>query len=333
MPLADMMNELRGSVPKLPISFTKTLVNRAYNLIRSSNLWSFNLFESSWTSPPLINSGTVTATQGSAALTFDATAIAAINAAQAAQPYSLITQRQFRIGVGGIYSLIQYNSVTGAATLDRIFGDPGGAGLAYNIYQLYYTPPMLDFRTWISVRNPQMFIDLDLTTTRAEVDAMDPQRSWYQFPTRVVPYGIDVRGAGTGNASATLNYKMFELWGQPIQLFTYQCYGIRDGADLVNPSDTLPYAIPEELVLARAKDYAYEWAESNKDMTPRATGPDFKYLRGATMNEYKELLKRYRMKDKDFVDNWLTSRQLSPYAYRIGYYNTLSGVAGPSAQL
>jgi hypothetical protein len=327
MALLDMMSELRGSVPKLPISYCKTLVNRAYNLIRTSNLWSFNLFESSWISPPLITTGTVTVTQGSAAITFDATAIAAINAAQIAQPYSLITQRQFRIGIGGIYHIIAYNSITGAATLDRIFGDPGGAGLTFQIYQLYYTPPTLDFRSWLSVRNPQLFIDMNLDMTRSQLDQQDPQRSWYLFPTHVVPYGIDIRVG-----SATPGFKMFELWGQPIQTYTYQCYGIRNGVDLVNPADTLPYAIPEELVLARAKDYAYEWAEANKDMSPRSTGPDFKYLRGATMAEYVKLLIRYRQLDKDFVDNWLSSRIPNFGGNWHSYYNTISGTAGTQSQ-
>lgn len=333
MSFISMQSELRGSVPKLPISYCSTLINRAYKSIRLANLWSFNLFESSWITPPLINTGTVTTTQGLATITFDATAVAAINAAFLLSTYSFITQRQFRIGVGGIYSIIAYNNVTGAATLDRIFGDPGGSGQSYSIYQLYYTAPFRDFRTWVSVRNPQMFIDLDLTTTRAEVDAMDPQRSWYQFPTRVVPFGLDLRGAGTINQSATYLYPMFELWGQPIQLFTYQCYGIRNGADLSAPSDTIQPQIREETVMARAKDYAYEWAEANKDMSPRSSGPDFKYLRGATMAEYTALLQKDRQVDKDVIDNWITARMPGLAGRGNSYYNTISGYAGPYAQL
>lgn len=329
-----MRAELRGSVAKLPFAFTGTLVNRSYRTIRTNNLWSFNLFESSWISPAMVSIGTVTTTQGLATLTFDATAISAINASQIANPYSFITQRQFRNSqAGGIYSIISYNSVSGAATLDRIFADPGGAGQSYQLYQVYYAAPFADFRTWLSVRNPQMFIDMDLTTTRSEIDAMDPQRTWYQFPTRVVPYGIDIRGQGTSTPSATLGYPLFELWGQPIQPFVYQCYGIRNGADLVNPADTLPLQIPEELVMARARDYAYEWAEANKDMSPRSTGPDYKYLRGATMDDYKKLLQKYRQLDKDFIDNWLTAREPAFAARGIGYYNTLAGYAGPYAQL
>src|SRR5579859_4055477 len=102
MALGNMVSELRGSIPKLPFAFTKTLVNRAWRQVRESNLWSFQLFEANWISPPLVNTGTVTATPGSANITFNADAIAAIQAAQIAQPYSLITQRQFRIASGTI---------------------------------------------------------------------------------------------------------------------------------------------------------------------------------------------------------------------------------------
>lgn len=327
MALIDMMSELRGSVPKIPMAFTKTLINRAWRTVRESNLWSFNLFESSWITPPLINAGTVTATQGLANLTFDATAIAAINAAQIAQPYSLITQRQFRIAVGGIYNLITYNPSTGAATLDRPFADPGGVGVVYQIYQLYYPAPYADHRAWFSVRNPSMFVDLDLTTTRTSIDAMDPQRTWYQFPTRVVAYGRDLR---TG--SATLGFPLFELWGQPVSPFVYQCYGCRMGTDLVNASDTLPQPLGEDLILPKARDFAYEWAEANKGTTPRNVGSDFKFLRKEANDEYLKMLKQYRRQDKEFVLNWFVTRQKMLGGRGLGYYNTLAGTAGPYGQ-
>lgn len=325
-----MMSELRGSVPKLPFSFTKTLINRAYGTIRNANLWSFQLFESAWISPPPINGGTVTVTQGDPDITFDADAVTAINAAQASSPYSFITTRQFRIGTGGIYNLVAYDGTTGAATLDRMYADsPSGAGQSYTVYQVYYVPPYADFLTWKSVRNPSMFLDLGLDMTRAEVDARDPQRSWYQFPTEVVPFGVDTRGTGTDNASATLGYPLFELWGQATTPFAYQCYGIRRGPDLSAPSDTLPFAIPEHLVLAKARRYAYEWAEANKEMSPRSQGPDFRFLMGATEEEYKKELTKYRRQDKELVDNWFSTRAVPWGSRMFAYYNSIAQVAGP----
>lgn len=326
-----MQSELRGSVPKLPFSYSQTLINRAWRFVRESNLWSFNLIDWSWISPTIVTSGTITVTQGSAAITFDATAIAALNAA--ATTYSLITQRQLRAGVSagisGIYNIIQYNSTTGAAILDRIFADPGGVGLSYQVYQVYYTAPVQDFMVLLSARNMSMFLDMIVTQSRQFLDEADPQRSFYQFPTHVVPFEIDYRGAGTANASATLGYPMFELWGQPVSPYTYQCYGLRRGVDLSLPSDTLPFSVSEDLILAKARRYAYEWAEANKDMTPRATGPDFKFLSGLAEDEFKKELIKCRKNDKEFVDSWFSVR--SPGLATLGhsYYNTLAGTAGP----
>src|SRR5208282_4144894 len=111
MPFQNMQAELRGAVPKVPFSFCATLVNRAWKEVRERNLWSFNLFESAWITPPLVNAGTVVTVQGLTTVTFDATALAALNAASTT--CSIITQRQFRIGVGGIYNIIAFNSGTG----------------------------------------------------------------------------------------------------------------------------------------------------------------------------------------------------------------------------
>lgn len=324
MSFSSMAAELVGSLPKLPYTYALTLINRAWKEIRESGLWSFNLYEQSWITPPIINAGTVAVTQGLNTLTFDATAIAAINAAQAAQPYSLITTRQFRIAVGGIYNLVTYNPGTGAATLDRIWGDTGGQ-LAYTIYQVYYVPQFADHLRWMSVRNPIMFLWLNLTMTREELDARDPQRLWYAWPTDVVPWGRDTR---TG--SSTLGYPLYELWGQPVNPFTYQCYGLRKGTDLVNPGDTLPSAVGEDCVLARTRWYAYEWAEANKDMAPRASGPDFRFLMEKADKDYIRLRTMYRRQDRELVDNWFSIRGLTVPIFSLGHYNTMSGTAGPA---
>jgi hypothetical protein len=336
MALADMMAELRGSIPKLPFAYTKTLVNRAWKETREQNLWSFNLFESAWISPPMINAGTCSVLQGSTTVTFDPL-LATPALIAGSTNYSLITQRQFRggslAGISQIYNIINWNPGTGVATLDRIYADGNIVNGAYSVYQVYYTPPMIDFLGWLSVRNMVMFLDMNITTTRAQIDEWDPQRSWYQFPTHVVPVSTDLRGAGTLTPSATLGYPLFELWGQPVNPFSYACYGMRRGTDLSAPTDTLPTQVPQELVMAKARYYAYEWAEANKDMSPRSQGPDFRFLMGQSEKVYQDLLKKYRRQDKEFVDNWFSIRYQGRFPFAYGYYNTLAGVAGPYTQM
>lgn len=333
---ASLQAELRGVVPKIPYSLTGTLINRSYRDIRTKNLWSFNILEFAWITPPPLTTGGCTFTTGSTSITFDATAIAAIASWQSANPYVLVTQAQIRAGnVAGlsqIYNIIAYNSGTGVATLDRIYADPSGSDVSYTLFQAYYVPPVSDFLTFLSVRNMQMFLDLDLTKTKAEIDARDPQRSWYQFPTVVVPWGTDTRGQGTATPSSTLGFLLYELWGIAVTPFSYDCYGIRKGKDLVNPTDTLPFQIHDDTVIALAKYYAYEWAEANKGLEARTAGPDFRFLMQSALTEYKDHLARDRREDAEAVRNYFSLRQPDLGRSYYSYYNTIAGVAGPYSQ-
>lgn len=331
MAFLDMRTELRGQVPKLPFEFTKTLINRAYTDLRRQNLWSFQLFEGQWIAPPQVAStGTVTTVQGSSSVTFDATATAAINALAASQPYSLITQRQFRIASGGIYNIWAWNSSTGVATLDRWYGEPSLTASQFSIFQCYYVPivansPIRDFRTWISVRDMQNFVDLYTERYQMrDIDVQDPQRTWYGIPSDVIPYQDD-----QNPTSPTYGSLMFFLWGIPTFNVNYQLYGIRHGVELVKPTDILPYVIGQDVVMARAKYYAYEWAEANKDTTPRNQGPDFKFLMGSANKEYSELFRKYRQLDRDRVDHWFATRTRSNYSKWLAFFNSQAGVASP----
>lgn len=322
-----MYSELSGAVPKIPIDYCKTLVNRAWADVRRKNLWSFQLFEGNWVSPGLINAGTVTATVGLTTVVFDATASAAISAVALSGPFPTnIIQRQFRIGLSTIYNIWAY-SVDGGGivtlTLDRPYADSGGAGQTYIILQCYYAAPMQDFLCWINVRDIINFNDLDFWTNRYEIDLRDPQRTIFYLPTNCVYYQQD-----QNPASQTYGVPMFELWGQPSYILTYQLYGIRKGTALVNDNDNLPSAIGEDAVMALARMYAYEWAEAQKGDMPRNAGSDFRFLTQLAKAEYDRLSKDYRRQDKELVDNWFAVRRNRSWLGNLdGYYNSISNSA------
>src|SRR5208282_271815 len=107
--------------------------------------------------------------------------------------------------------------------------------------------------------------------------------------THVVPYQLDLNPA-----SATYRYMLFELWGQPSFVLTYQLAGIRKGTGLlVNPSDTIPPQLGEDCVMSLARYYAYQWAEVSNDR--RAGG-----------GLYNRLLREYRLQDRSLADNFKT---------------------------
>lgn len=325
-----MQYELRAQVPKIDPTFARTLINRGWKTVREANLWSFQLFEGQWIAPPQYVGASCTVTQGSATVTLSTADSTNLAAFLVGQNYSLITQRQFRVGASGIYNIWGYTPGTNATlTLDRWYGEPSSTSIGFRIYQSYYVPQAFnaalpDFRSWLTVRDIQNFRTLFVTRyNRRDLDVQDPQRTWFGIPTDVVPYQID-----QNPNSASYRLFMYELWGAPTYSWNYQLLGIRKGLDLVNPTDTLPPQVTQETVIAYAKYFAYQWAEANKDMSPRSSGPDWKFLMGAAQKEGQELMKRDRRADRETVDNWFLEHRLGR-VWPEAHYTTQSGYANP----
>jgi hypothetical protein len=325
MPYLEMSQELLGMVPKLPLPLAETLINRAWKDVRRQNIWSFQLYDGPlWVTPALITAGTCTPTLGLSTVTVDVAAAAAINAI--VPPAPLVTKRQFRVAAGTIYNIWGWDGIN-TLTLDRAYGEVTPAASAYQILQVYYAAPYVDHRFFLSVRNMQQFIDLFLNKTRAMIDAMDPQRTWYYFPTDAVYYQQD-----QNPASGTYRYPLYELWGIPQSTFTYQLYGVREGLDFVNDTDSPPPAIGEDCIVELAKVYAFQWAEAHKGEMVKG-GPDFKFLMGGALAEYRRLYKEYRRIDREKVNNWSFTRRISLYGKVMAYYSSISGTAYPGTAL
>jgi len=330
MAYVNMYQELTGCVPKLPLDYSKTLINRAWRDVRRQNLWSFQLYEGNWVSPALINTGTVTTVQGASTVTFNAAASTAIAAVSAIGPFPTnLLQRQFRVGISTIYNIWAYSNSGGIVTLtlDRPYTDASVTASPYTIFQCYYPAPYQDHLLWINVRDIVNFNDLVIYSNRKQVDMMDPQRTIYYLPTYVVAY----QQLQNPNV-VTYGVPTFELWGQPQYPITYQLMGIRKGTALVNDTDTLPYAVGEDAVMALSRAYAYEWAEGTKGDLPRNQGSDFKFLMGAALAEYKRLIRDYRRQDRETTDNWYEIRRRPTFFANVyGYYSSIGGTANPGA--
>lgn len=330
MSFFTMTQELTGAISKMPVSYAKTIVNRAYADLRRKNLWSFQLFEGNWVSPVLLNAGTCTVTIGSNQVVFDATASAAILAANGIGPFPTpLNQRQFRVGTSTIYNIwvVTNNAGVVTITLDRPYTDVSGSGMGYMIYQIYYPSPIPDFKAWINVRDIINFNDLGTKLTRKEIDFRDPQRTIFYLPTECVPYRNE-----PNTASPNYQYPVFELWGGILYQLTYQLYGIRKGVDLVADTDSIPPQLGEDCVMALSRAYAYEWAEANKGDMPRNVGANYQFLIGESMALYKKLYKEYRMQDRELVDNWFEIlRHRGVFPSGEGYYNAIGQTASPGS--
>ncbi len=329
MSLSTMIAEQRGCISGYSALLARTHIQNSWADIRNMRGWSFQLVKSGFGTPGLVNAGTVTVAFGSATVTADATATAAW--ATTSQYGSLLTQRQFRVGQGTIYNIIAYAVVGGFGqiTLDRPFIDTGASasgtsGASYSIYQCYYAVPVQDFEAWESVQDINNCINLDTSSRKASttfVDMFDPQRQIFSNPGSLIPYGVDQRPN-----SSTLGWMMYELYPQPQSQYAYQTWFSRLGADLVNPTDTLPFPITEHLVKTMARVKAYEWLI----VKLQAEHPDrnvsgIQFAMGAASEEAQAQLKEIRSMDRDRVDMWYSvmSRVMG-----YGYVTTFNPATG-----
>jgi hypothetical protein len=330
MAYVNLWNELTGLCAKLPPDYAGTLINRAWRDVRRQNLWSFLLFESNWTTPGIINAGAVTTVQGQNSITFNSAASTAI-LAQALGPPTTIIGRQFRVGVGTIYTIwgLANNAGIVTLTLDRNYQEPSGTNIAFSIFQCYYPAPYQDFWQWggggsTGVRDMINFNDLITSKSRGYFDQVDTQRSLYYIPTHVAPYTVD-----QNPASPTFGWQLFEMWSQPQYTLTYQLWGLRKGTPLKLPTDTLPPQIGEDVVIALAEAYTWKWAEANWQ---RAWGqrPNFLALYRDSMTRYKQLFGEYRRQDRANVDQFKTRLNRSNAWPNVeGSYSSIAGYASP----
>jgi hypothetical protein len=297
-----MALEIAGNVPT-PYPLVKTYVNRAWLDVQRKCMWSFLWGDAAIPTPASIGAGTVTVTLGSTTVTPDATALAAWLSAGLVNP---LTTLQFRIGMGTIYNIIAFPGNT-AITLDKPFVDPpGGAGLGYQIYGVYFNAPCKDFLWWESVRDPVTGYAFDLTKTRQEVDEDDPQRLQVGWPVAMVPYQINPC------PGSFLQYPMYEMWPAPLNNLTYVGTYFRSGMPFVNLTDTVTAPLQEDVVIECASMKAYEWCLANPDKCPKS---DWRFSIGRAQKRYNDLINDYMKMDEEF-----SGRNIIPSSQVVGRY-------------
>lgn len=331
MSFLDMKSELAEAIPSLSRVYAGTLINRAWRVVRDSNLWSFQLEQGGFSTPNITTGGSISVPGGigSSTLVGDATA----SALWAALPfYFSPTVQQIRANGYSIYSIIAADYTDPNAvilTLDRPFIDPLPfyTGVGYQMFQAYIPAPK-HFKRWLNVADMFNCWALDIWTSRRTVNMDDPARLYTSNPNLFIGLGTDQRGAGTANASATLGQMLYELYPNPSTAISYQTYYVIQSPDLISNSDELPYPITQEIVLSKARVYAYEFAESRKDiMAAKGSGANYSALKKEGEAEFLMRLKMLRLIDKDQVDSY--NIRMSGYmsGMRLPYYNAAVGRA------
>lgn len=301
--LNQLAGQLKGWFPAMETLSCLPFVQQAYKDIRKSRKWSFLRTNGILYVPQQITSGTVTTTQFSPTVQFDATATAALAAIglTPAAPQSPLTLWQFRVTGGPIYNITAWanNTPSGGlsqATLNRPYTETGGSGLSFQVYQPYQPAPTADFDGWLSCvdyTSGYAFRRKNLFRTQNEVDRRDPYRQNFAWPIWMASLDyVVINGANTPR---------YEMWPHPVDGRAYVVeFWVR--GDTVANTDVLPAPISDELIIARARFYGYQFLATqeniSKDRAAAIQGQQ-RYVDAV----YKDLLATAKNDDNNVFDS------------------------------
>lgn len=332
MSLLDMSSEIQDLVPGMSRIRAKRLVQRAFQYVQDSSLWSFQCQQGSFSTPNISTAGTCTFTLGSDQVTGDATA----SAQWLALPFYWRPAVQVIRAKGySVYSIIAVDDTVPTAvvlTLDRPFTDPlpSYTGVGYQMYQSFIAAPV-GFRRWFNVSDMFDMWTMDIWTSVRTENLLDPARQIASNPWAMLPIGADRRGQGTTTPSATLGQQLYEMYPYPTVEIAYQWWAKVDWPQLVNNSDTLPDQITEEVVTLKALSWAYRDAEGRKDvMAAKGSGGNYLALKKVVEDDFLVRLKTLRLQDRDAVDMYLIKMKAATVGWSVNaWFNSSTMRSAP----
>ena len=312
MSYLELASELAGSIPGLSDFLASDYIQRAYRDILKRRLWSFQTVDASIICPPQITAGTAAYTQYQTTVTMNAAATAALAPFVAGTP--LLTQMQIRFGgvnnaqsVGQVYQIQSSAIVAGlrVLTLDRPIVEATAAASGYQVYRCYIYAPVSDFLKWLSVDDMANGWDLKLGFTSLYFDAIDPQRM-----SQGQAYYIGAFQASTSVGENPLGGRqLYELWPHPTQGQVFWAKFQRQGPFFVNPTDTQPDPITDQMILQQAEHrYAYRWARANAGRFPALVKTNWSQAISDTEKSFERLYTDAKRQDLEIRQSNIVSR-------------------------
>lgn len=304
MALADLVGELAGTLPGLDPLLAEKYINRAWSAIQDERRWSFLAgADGAVVCPTQLTSGTISITQFDAEVTCDAAASAALLPYTDAAAVPQLTQLQIRFGgsstlaAGQIYNIMSADTTNPAAivlTLNRIVVETTNDESTYQCYRCYVTPPDPDFLAWDSFVDMTYGFSLKLNFNSTWFDRRDPQRT----AQGDAYYNGLYKAAPADDPNVEAGSPIYELWPHPTNGRTFYVRWARRGAPLVNPTDSQPAQISDELILARAFGwYAYPFAAANVANFPSMKNANWAMLIQEAKKNYRDELRAAKRND------------------------------------
>lgn len=223
--------------PFVPVPLAQDWVRDRYRmLLDAGGQWGGQTAESQFIIPTAYNTGTVSLTNGSATMLGAATGWT-----------SALEGRQLYIAGAGPYYTVTTVVDPTTITLERPFGGTTtGAGTAYEIAQVYLTPPS-DFLYFKSIKDPVNNWRLRFNVSQETLDRWDARRTTVGNAWIMADYRQNTAGT----------IPRYEIWPRVVTQRLYPYLYVKRPADLSADSDRPMFPIRgDELVTGALADLA-----------------------------------------------------------------------------
>ena len=288
MTFRDMYRTLREYVPNLSLLLAQRLINERYAAALDRRAWSALRTEATFDIAAPISTGTVSATQGSATLTFSGAGLT-----------SAVVGRQIKVNnQAPILTITALDVGLQTATVTPAWPLANTSGTVYTIANYYVSPPD-DFKAFVTIVDPVRQWQLRANVTAAEINAWDAARVNVGDPWVVA----DLRFSDAR--------PQYELWPGPSTqrgyLYVYQ----RQGAQLLEDDDEPIYPFRGTELIKGALADLTKWPG-----TPSSPNPLFENaaaLYPIYQRDWEEQLGQLeRQDDNIYLSSWT-----------LGYYGNL----------
>lgn len=255
----DITRNLRLYVPQLPIPLAQQFIRDRYRRTLAQRDWSGTRREGEFLLSAMKSDGTVAVTRSSATVTGTSTTFASTDVG-----------RQFKVGVGSpVYTITAVDAGAQTLTLDRVWGAASASSQTYYIIDAYLTPPD-HFMRFTTIVDPLQGWTLRHWVTQDELNAMDPQRTFFGQP-----YLLADKFFNNATAGATDPKPMYEAWpyNQGTRVLYYN-YIIRV-PDLINDTDVPIWPINTDVLVSGALADVARWPGTPDQPNMYYSRPDY----------------------------------------------------------
>lgn len=268
--LSQLEARLRGELDIIPSASSRDRIKDALRDIYDMQDWGC-LFTDTYIRTPAQILGTANVTEFSKDIIVDVATATLIDAITVDQVP--IVERQIRILTpvqvdrAFYYNIVNWETSTNTLTVDIPYQDITATNIQISIIKVFYSAPQIDigitqspnvvtdFKRFEYIISPIFNRRLCLDVTSQQLNNVDPSRIRYGDPHAIITHSYDING-----------YPRFELYPYPIFERILRIRYLRNGVTKeLKDADQIPNVFSQELILAKAKQKAYEWAMVNQE--------------------------------------------------------------------